>query len=60
MQSLSAMFDKAGGGYDCQSTNCNENDVSMLLLFILIGYGYNLYTFFELVNVYVTLLLCRL
>lgn len=28
MQSLSQMFDKAGGGYDCQSTNCNENDVS--------------------------------
>lgn len=26
MQSLSAMFDRAGGGYDCQSTNCNEND----------------------------------
>lgn len=28
MQSLSQMFDKAGGGYDCPSTNCNENDVS--------------------------------
>lgn len=26
MQSLSQMFDKAGGGYDCPSTNCNEND----------------------------------
>ncbi|WAQ97477.1 RGF1B-like protein [Mya arenaria] len=29
MQSLSQMFDKAGGGYDCQSTNCNENDALM-------------------------------
>ena len=28
MQSLSQMFDRAGGGYGCQSTNCNENDVS--------------------------------
>lgn len=26
MQSLSQMFDRAGGGYGCQSTNCNEND----------------------------------
>jgi len=30
MPSLSQMFDKAGGGYDCHSTNCNENDVSYL------------------------------
>ncbi|XP_052266560.1 ras-GEF domain-containing family member 1B-like isoform X2 [Dreissena polymorpha] len=29
MQSLSQMFDKAGGGYDCHATNCNENDALM-------------------------------
>ncbi|KAK3579555.1 hypothetical protein CHS0354_028394 [Potamilus streckersoni] len=30
MLSLSQMFDRAGGGYDCQGSNCNENDALIL------------------------------